>query len=169
MLLSRGRRPGRGRRSAAPAFVGCICGLDSGAPTQRARRARPTWNFAAIQRSLKKEAWVPLSNEGKSAAGGHFHARRNQRFHCLATRSGAPARGPGPPRPVGCICGLGPEPPRRSTTHSRQPTHSRNCPIMPTRPAFVRTHGRTCHGGSWRMCWAWPHSSSATQCPSTSW
>jgi hypothetical protein len=45
--------------------------------------------------------------ECKSAAGDHLTAHTNQHFRCLASRRSAPARSPGPPRPFGCICGLG--------------------------------------------------------------
>ena len=45
--------------------------------------------------------------KSKSAAGYHAGARTNERFHCLASRSLTPERSAGPPRPVGCICGLG--------------------------------------------------------------
>jgi len=51
------------------------------------------------------------------------------------------------------------------TLHSRQ---SSALPTMAARPSGVCTHGRTCQGGSWRTCWVWPHSSSATQWPSVS-
>jgi hypothetical protein len=42
-----------------------------------------------------------------SAAGAQARARTTQRFHCLATRRPAPAGSSGPPRPVGCMRGLG--------------------------------------------------------------
>ena len=55
---------------------------------------------------------------------------------------------------------------RGFTSHLRQGS---TWPRAFARPSCVTTHGRLVHGGSWRTCWLWPHSSSATQWRSSSW
>ena len=52
-----------------------------------------------------------------------------------------------------------------SSSQSRQRSGER---IRSRLPSGVRTHGRSCHGGRWRTCWRWPHSSRATQSPASS-
>ena len=47
--------------------------------------------------------------------------------------------------------------------------HSSSTPRRDARPSAVVTHGRSCHGGSCLTCCEWPHWSSATHCPSSSW
>jgi len=87
-------------------------------PPRSARRERPEQHGSNEQGRSRLHAIMRLSSvldasrltTCKSAAGDHVGAHTNQRFLCLASGRVALERSVGPPRPVGCICGLGSRP-----------------------------------------------------------
>ena len=139
-------------------------------PVRRCRRRCRRHGRRAVHRGRRAGRGVPGRPSVPDSAASSSSARRGPRSGSRDERAASPvatlvhdgaavrAHPVGPDRP-GRL-------PRRS--HSSQAAHSRGDPRRPCRPSGVRTQARSCHGGRCRTCWRCPHSSSATQSPTSS-